>query len=160
MDKKQTVIEFLERQHIPYRWVDHPAVFTVAESAGLIEDKTPIKNLLLRSRGGQTFLIIMAGNERLDLKTTAVTLGVKKLHFADSNTMMSSVGVLPGSVSLFGILHPGSKDIEVILDAKLMTGKELGFHPNDNTATLFITPADVEQILRHTGHHYKVINLY
>jgi hypothetical protein len=34
------------------------------------------------------------------------------------------------------------------------------FHPNDNTATIFIPGAALEQIVRQTGHELTILKLY
>ena len=150
---KDKVIGILDELDIAYRWVDHPAVFTVAESTKLIDGKRPIKNLLVQEKGGgRRILVIMAGEDRLDTKLIASSLGTKKVHFADPETLKSSLGVAPGAVSVFGLLYEGSKDVEVVIDEKLLGEPELGFHPNDNTATLFIPGESLSRIIEKTGH--------
>lgn len=161
MTSKHIISELLEKLDISYRWVDHPPAFTVADSANILVNKTPIKNLLLQEQNGdQLFLVVMAGLERLDMKATARRLSVNKLHFASAETLLKTMHVTPGSVSIFGLIYPESNNISVVIDAQLMNSNELGFHPNDNTATVFIPNARIENILRHTGHRYKIMNLY
>lgn len=114
---KKVILELLENLAIPYRWVDHPPVFTVAESIMHIEDKKPIKNLLMQEKNnGRKILVIMFGDQMLDTKALAQQLGTKKLSFADPRVLMDTFGVAPGAVSVFGLLHPGSTDVEVVID--------------------------------------------
>ena len=157
---KDKILSLLKELNIPYRVETHVAVFTVAEATQHIKDKRPIKNLLLQNdKKDRTFLVIMDGEEKLDMKTLAKKLGAKKLRFASPEVMMEKLGVEPGSVSLFGVLSPNSGDVEVIIDQSLLNEPELGFHPNDNTATIFIAGSAVEKILRHLERKYQIVSL-
>ncbi|MBI2798272.1 hypothetical protein HYX70_03170 [Candidatus Saccharibacteria bacterium] len=74
---KKEITEFLD-PNIKYRWLDHPAVFTVAESMRHIKDKTPVKNLLLKEKGSdRKLLVIMSGEQRLDMKALAAEIDTK-----------------------------------------------------------------------------------
>jgi Ala-tRNA(Pro) deacylase len=160
---KQRVLDFLREAGISYRWVDHPPVFTVEESLRELgeEDKCPIKNLLLEERKGERkLLVIMGGEQKLDTKLLSQRLGCGKLRFASADILEQTLGVKPGSVSIFGLLHEGSKQVEVVIDQALLKADELGFHPNDNTATLFISPRALEQITKLTGHKIHTLALY
>src|SRR5665213_3220856 len=102
---------------IAYRVETHAAVFTVAESSVELKGKRPIKNLLLQDdKKRRTFLVIMDGNRQLDMKALAPKLGVRKLRFASPDTLLAKLGVTPGAVSLFGLLHEGSEGVEVAVD--------------------------------------------
>jgi Ala-tRNA(Pro) deacylase len=157
---KETIEGLLSELDIPYRWVEHPAVFTVAESMKHIEDKRPIKNILLQEKGeGQKILVILAGEKQVDARAIAAEFGTRKLRFAGPEVLEQTLGVKPGSVSIFGLLHPGAADVKVVIDKDLLAEPELGFHPNDNTATIFIPGSAVEHILRRTKHLYRALDI-
>jgi Ala-tRNA(Pro) deacylase len=157
---KDEILQFLTELDIPYHFEEHPAVFTVAEALEKIEDKRPIKNLLLvEAKGERLVLVIMDGEQKLDTKFLARTLGIKKLQFAKPDILKTTLGVEPGSVSLFGVLHSGSEKVEVIIDESLMGESEIGFHPNLNTATIFIPGSACEKILQKTSHTYRILQL-
>lgn len=140
---------------------DHPALFTVEESFEHIKDKKPIKNLLLQEKNnGRKILVIMSGEQRLDIKLIARTFDTKKLQFADPETLKKTLGVTPGAVSVFGLLYDGSAGVEVAIDESLMLETELGFHPNENTATLFIPSTALEQVVKFTKHKYELIKMH
>lgn len=157
---KKNIIKLLDDLDIKYHWVDHPPVFTVAESLETI-DKTPIKNLLLQEKNhGRKILVVMAGDERLDAKLIREKLGTKKLQFANEQTLSETFGVKPGAVSVFGLLHEGAKGVEVVLDERVVhRGRELGFHPNDNTSTIFFSASQLEPIIKKLGHKYTLMKL-
>ena len=155
------VYELLDTLGIAYRVQEHEAVFTVADSCKVLSEKVPVKSLLVREeKGEQVWMVIMRGDVRLDMKLLARELGVKRIVFVRPERVEALVGVKPGSVSLFGLLHDGATRIDVIIDETLMDESELGFHPNDNTATVFITPSDIETILAVTGHIFRKMRVY
>ncbi len=157
---QKRIIDFLEQHDIPYRVISHPAVFTVAESILHVKDDFPLKNLLLtEEKGTRKILVIMAGQDRLDTKMLARTLQTKKLRFASADMLLDTLGVTPGSVSLFGLLHDGSTGVELVMDDRLPKVAEVGFHPNDNTSTIFIPGAAITRITAETGHTLHIVSL-
>ena len=158
---KERVIHLLDDLQIKYRWLDHPAAFTVDDLNNLDEPIKPIKNLLLQEDDGKRkFLVVMAGNERLDLKATRIKLGSKRLRFASDKTLFQTFGITPGAVSIFGFLHDGSANVEVVIDKEILLDEELGFHPNYNTATIFFASKELETILKKMSCKYTIMKLY
>ncbi len=162
MDKldQQQIITTLKALDIPHRIVQHPPVFSVADSVGVAPEKYPVKNLFLVERNGpRKLLVIMDGLARLDVKGLAADLGTAKLHFGNENTLRQHMGVAPGSVSLFCLLHPGSQDVEVVVQKQLLSQPELGFHPGDNTATVFIPGASIERFVAGVGREPVFVSM-
>lgn len=159
-EKRQPIFDLLAELQIDYRLQEHRAVYTVAESSDVLPDKVPVKTLLVTDdKKSHVWMVAMRGDVRLDMKELAKVLGAKKLQFVRAERVEEIVGVPPGSVSIFGLLHPGSHDVQVILDEALMNEKEIGFHPQDNTATVFIQPSDLAQIVDATCHKYRILAL-
>lgn len=156
---REVVKRFLDDSGIPYRWVDHEAVFTVNESLDAIKDKEPVKNLLLKSKSGRYYLIIMSGLNTLDMKHLAKRLNTGKLHMASSDDLKTLLGVNPGSVSLFSLLNDSDSLVELLFEERLLKASELGFHPNDNTATIFIDTSYLQQIVEGLNHPMLLVNL-
>lgn len=160
MSDRQRILALLEELHIPHRIVDHPAVFTVAESMEHIKDKRPIKNLLIKEKGvGRKFLVIMDGETRLDMKAIEKLQGTRKLSFTNAEMLEETLGVTPGSVSVFGLLNDEALSVEVIVDERLLAEKELGFHPNENTATIFMPGEAFKTIIEHTKHKLHIMRM-
>jgi Ala-tRNA(Pro) deacylase len=159
-EKRQPIFDLLAELQIDYRLQEHRAVYTVAESSDVLPDKVPVKTLLVTDdKKSHVWMVAMRGDVRLDMKELAKVLGAKKLQFVRAERVEEIVGVPPGSVSIFGLLHPGSHDVHVIVDEALMNEKEIGFHPQDNTATVFIRPSDLAQIVDATCHKYRILAL-
>ncbi len=145
---------------IEYKLLDHPAVFTVAESMEHTPGKYPVKNLLLKEeKGERCVLVICKGDERLDTKLVERELSLKKLQFAKPDILMSKLGVEPGSASLFSVLYPGSCGLEVVIDSRLILQDKLGFHPSINTKTIFISGDNIKRFLDVLEVRYSIIVL-
>ena len=71
---------------------------------------------------------------------------------------MEKLGLTPGSVSPFGLLHEGSADVRVIIDADLRQAERLIFHPNINTASVTISFADFERFLASRGNAVRFLS--
>lgn len=156
----QRIEKMLEALDIPYRWISHPPVFTVEESRKYISEKRPIKNLLLQEKkGDRLVLVIMSGDERLNLQKLAAIIESRKLRFASSETLNAVLRVTPGSVSIFGLLNDTENKVEVVLDKILLAEDELGFHPNENTSTIFVPGFSLKKIVAQAENRYKIIEL-
>src|SRR5215469_11662864 len=95
---------------IAHRTVSHPPVFTVEESKAL-RGELPgghVKNLFLRDKKGVPWLVVAEEDRRIDLKALAARLGAGKVSFASPERLMRHLGVLPGSVTPFGLINDKS----------------------------------------------------
>jgi Ala-tRNA(Pro) deacylase len=154
------ILDLLNNLGIDYRLVQHPAVFTVQESQKVLEDKKPIKNLFLINKNKTNmYLIVMAGEKKLDLKKLAAQLGQKKISFGSADLLQQTLGVAPGSVSFFCLLEDSASSVQLILDQEVLGYDEIGFHPNDNTSTIFITPSELQKIINKNNINHKTIDI-
>ena len=140
---------------IEYTVHEHPPVFTVDEAERYWADipATHCKNLFLRNnKGGRHYLVILEHSKKADLKALQVKLGEDRLSFASPDRLQRFLGLTPGSVSPFGLLHEGARDVIVVLDEDLAKADRLGFHPNVNTATITLAGADFLRFLDSRGN--------
>lgn len=157
---KSKIFNLLDDLGIKYEYLEHEPVFTVAESEQVIKDKTPVKNLVLMDeKTNELYMVICRGEIRLDLKNLANSIGTNRLVFAKPEVLKAKLGVTPGSVSIFSLLNNHHNDVTVLIDKEILTAKRLGFHPNDNTASIFIDGEDLEKILKNTKNSYKYIDI-
>jgi Ala-tRNA(Pro) deacylase len=147
---KSSVFQALDSLGIQYESYDHPAVFN-SEDAGQYWRHiagTQVKNLFLRNKkGDRHYLVILGIDKRADLKTLVKIIGDDRFSFGSPERLMAKMGLTPGSVSPFGLLHPDSADLLVIIDEDLRKAERLLFHPNINTATVTISFADLQKFL-------------
>jgi Ala-tRNA(Pro) deacylase len=150
MSDPQKVYDFLDSMGIQYEKYEHPPVFTAQEAAehwGPI-NATQVKNLFLRNKkGDRQYLVILGIDKQADLRQLVKIIGDDRFSFGSPERLMATLGVTPGSVSPFGLLHEGSKDVRVIVDQDLRSAGRLIFHPNVNTASVTISVADLERVL-------------
>src|SRR5687767_7698721 len=160
--QKRQVFEALDALGIPYEAFDHPPVFTSEDA-----DKywrgipaTPVKNLFLRNKkGNREYLVILGIDKRADLRQLVRIIGDDRFSFGSAERLMQTLGLTPGSVSPFGLIHAASGDVQVIIDADLRNADRLIFHPNINTASVTISFADLEKFLASRGNTIRYINV-
>ena len=63
-----------------------------------------------------------------------------------------------GSVSPLGILNDESRSVIFAADAALASLPAIGVHPNDNTATVFLSFADLRRIIEAHGNSVVLID--
>jgi Ala-tRNA(Pro) deacylase len=150
MRDPQDVYDALDALGIGYEKYEHPPVFTGGEAAehwGSIP-ATRVKNLFLRNKkGDRHYLVILEIAKHADLRQLVKVIGDDRLSFGSADRLMAQLGVTPGSVSPFGLLHDPSGSVRVIVDQDLRGGGRLIFHPNINTASVTISVADFERFL-------------
>jgi len=156
------VYEALQRLQIRWARHEHPPVFTVEEAQAHWASipATHCKNLLLRNKKGTThYLVIVESSKRVDIGALTTKLGEDRLSFASPERLAAHLGLTPGSVSPFGLLHPGSRDVRVIIDADLREARDVAFHPNVNTATIVLAWADFERFLSDRGNIVRFVQI-
>jgi Ala-tRNA(Pro) deacylase len=139
--------------------LDHPAVFTVAESSKL-EREMPgghTKNLFLKDKRDRLFLVVALGHAHIDLKTLHRTLGCDRLSFGRPELLMEVLGVPAGSVTPFALINDTAHRVTVILDADMMCHERLNYHPLKNTATTNIAREDLLAFIRSCGHEPRIV---
>ncbi|MGW9329215.1 prolyl-tRNA synthetase associated domain-containing protein [Bosea sp. NPDC055594] len=158
----QDLVAALDKLGIETTRIDHEAVFTVAESKelrGAISGHHT-KNLFLKDKKGRLFLLSALESTRIDLKRLHETLGASgRLSFGSAELLMEKLGVTPGSVTAFAVINDRAGDVTMVLDAGLMTGEPMNFHPLVNTATLGIARDDMLAFLRASGHEPLIVAL-
>lgn len=156
------VYEALERLNISWTRHEHPPVFTVEEAQAHWASipATHCKNLLLRNKKGTThYLIIVESSKRVDIGALTTKLGEDRLSFASPERLAKHLGLTPGSVSPFGLLHAGSRDVRVVVDADLRQAEKVAFHPNVNTATIVLAWSDFERFLQDRGNIVRYVQV-
>ncbi|MDR1989279.1 MAG: prolyl-tRNA synthetase associated domain-containing protein, partial [Acidobacteriaceae bacterium] len=137
-EQEQLVTAHLGGLGIPFEHYQHPPIATADEGvehwAGI--DAVHCKNLFLRNqKGDRHYLVILEHTKRADLRAVAEQVGDGKLSFGSPERLMTFLGVTPGSVSPFGLIHDRAQHVRVFLDRELKHAARISFHPNINTAT-------------------------
>jgi Ala-tRNA(Pro) deacylase len=158
----QPVYQRLAELDIAYERYEHPPVATVDEAEqywGAI-DAMHCKNLFLRNqKGNRHYLVIVEHSKRVDLRAVANQIGDGKLSFASPERLQTYLGVMPGSVSPFGLVHDREHHVRVFLDRVLRTATRISFHPNINTITLTLAYCDFERFLASCGNSIRYVDV-
>lgn len=140
--------------------VEHPPLFTVEDSQALRGDIPGghTKNLFLKDKKGNIFLVVVEEETRVDLKSLHQPLGAaSRLSFGSAELLEEVLGVKPGAVTAFGPVNDTGGRVTVVLDEELMAHETINCHPLVNTATTAIRSADLIRFLRTTGHEPLVM---
>jgi Ala-tRNA(Pro) deacylase len=139
----------------------HPPVFTVEEARAHHGALAGVhtKNLFLKDKKGQLWLIVTAEDRAVNLKDLRQRIGAAALSFARPEVLSEALGITPGSVTPFAVINDTSGRVRVVLDAEMMKGARLNFHPLINTATTSITPANLLAFLDACGHPPLMVTL-
>jgi Ala-tRNA(Pro) deacylase len=159
---RQDLFSFLDGLGIKHTTKDHPPVFTVAESVSL-RDEIPgghTKNLFVKDKKDNFFLLTVEENAAVDLKTVHTLIGAaSKVSFGKPEKLMDYLGVVPGSVTAFGAINDTNKNVTFVLDADLMAHDIINCHPLSNDATTSIAGADLIRFMEATGHTPLVLKV-
>ena len=156
------LFEYLDSLGIAHSTKYHPPVFTVAGSESL-RDEIPgghTKNLFLKDRKDQYFLLTVEENATVDLKTVhQIVGGASKFSFGKPEKLMEYLGVIPGSVTAFGVINDTGRNVTIVLDADLMKNEIVNCHPLSNDATTSIAGSDLIRFVEATGHTAHVLKV-
>src|SRR3982751_6121594 len=122
---------------IAQRTVEHPPVFTVEEAKAL-RGNLPghhIKNLFLRNKKEEMWLVVALEDRAIDLKQLGERLGAGRLSFGSPERLRTDVGVEPGSVTPFAVINDTGRKVKLMLDSALREGGLVNAHPLVNTMT-------------------------
>lgn len=141
--------------------IDHPAVFTVAESS-LLDRDIPgghTKNLFLKDAKDRLFLFVAHAHTSVDLKALPKEIGSARLSFGKPELLMEVLGVSPGSVTAFAVMNESEGRVQVIVDEALMRFEAINCHPLTNTATTTIARDDLLAFLNACAHPPRVLSI-
>src|ERR1044072_2800041 len=153
------LLAFLQKHGIVTTTVEHPPLFTVEQSQALRGEIAGghTKNLFLKDKKDQVFLVVAEEDADIDMKSLQKRIDSARLSFGRPELMGELLGVVPGSVTPFGVINDGAGRVSVILDQALLRHETLNCHPLENTATTSIGRKDFLAFLRHAGHEPRIL---
>lgn len=154
-------IAFLDSLGIASTTRRHPPVHTVEEAKALRGDIPGghCKNLFLKDKKDQLWLVVALEERPIDLKTLDKRIGAARLSFGKAELLREVLGVEPGSVTPFALLNDRDRRVRVVLDQGMMQIRPLNYHPMHNAATTTIQPEDLLRFLAATGHEPLMVDL-
>ena len=151
----------LEGLGIAFTRHDHAPTFSVAESEYL---KTHIpglhcRNLFVRDKKEDMFLVVAGNDTPVDMKKLAVLLGCGRLSFGSAERLWRHLGVRPGSVCPFAIINDKEGLVEIVLDKSMMDADVVNYHPLENDKTIGLAPAGLLKFIESCGHVPRIADL-
>ncbi|TRL37009.1 prolyl-tRNA synthetase associated domain-containing protein [Rhizobium straminoryzae] len=158
----QDLFRFLDDLGISHSTKSHPPVFTVSESESL-RDEIPgghTKNLFVKDKKDRFFVLTVEERASVDLKSVHKVIGASsRVSFGSPEKMLDYLGVIPGSVTVFGALNDTGNNVTFVLDEDLMSHEIINGHPLSNDATTSIGRNDLIRFLKATGHEPLVLKV-
>ncbi len=155
--------QILDEFGISFNYHEHPPVPTVEEASKYWKgiESAHCKNLFFRNhKGNKHYLVIFDYSMSLNIKDLEQRLKQGKLTFASPKRMMKYLGLQPGSVSPFGLIHDAGNHVHLFIDENLKRSDKISFHPNLNNASLVISFSDFERFLYLVGNSFEYVRLY
>jgi Ala-tRNA(Pro) deacylase len=163
MNGEPRLYEILTALGISFVYYEHPPAPTIEEAMKYWKDieATHCKNLFFRNhKGNRHYLVVLEHRQALSIHDLEKRLKQGKLSFSSDQRMMKYLGVTPGSVTPFGLIHDQDHHVHLFLDANLQKSMKISFHPCINTASLVVNWTDFLRFLQWTGNTYEFIKLY
>jgi len=159
---KEIVYEYLKALNIEFEIQDHPALYTCADNDkyGLVFDAMLAKNLFVKNKNKtKYYLISMPVDKQMRLSDLAIKLKEQKLSFASEEDLLARLKIKPGAVSILNVIGADLSDVICVVDSMLINADKVGFHPNDNTATIIFNGNKIENILKNQDAIYHFMDI-
>jgi Ala-tRNA(Pro) deacylase len=150
----QQLFARLDQLGIAHRTVAHPPVFTVEEAKALRGNRPGhhIKNLFLRNKKEEMWLVVALEDRAIDLKRLGEILEAGRLSFGSAERLKRHLGVDPGSVTPLALVNDEARAVRLVLDRGVADGGPINAHPLVNTMTTALSPGDLLRFFEATGH--------
>ena len=150
----QQLFDRLAQLGIAQRTVEHPPVFTVEEAKALRGDLPGhhVKNLFLRNKKEEMWLVVALEDRAIDLKRLGEALGAGRLSFGSADRLRRYLGVEPGSVTPLALVNDNTGQVRLAVDRGLLNGGPVNVHPLVNTMTTAMDAGDLVLFFEASGH--------
>ena len=155
----------LDSLGVEYWRTDHPqapsTTMEICASVDAVLQARICKNLFLCNRQQTDFyLLVMPGDKPFRTSELSHQLGVSRLSFADEGHMLQYLDLMPGSVSVLGLMNDRDGRVRLVIDRDVLAEEWFACHPCKNTSSLKFRTRDLtEKILPAMGHTPTVVRL-
>ena len=157
----ERLFDVLQSLDIQYKTHHHAPIFTVDEGEHLKANisGTHCRNLFLRDKKKVMYLVVAANETAIDLKKLEKLIESGRLSFGSRDRLWQYLGIRPGSVCPFCAINDEIHDVNIVLDAAMMAGEIVNYHPLDNAMTISLSPSELLRFFDYTGHVPKIVDL-
>ena len=163
LEKETRVYDFMDKLKVEYIRTDHECADTMelCRDIETVLDCKICKNLFLCNRQKTNFYLLMLPGEKPFLtKDLSKQIGSARLSFADNTYMEKYLDILPGSVSVLGLMNDKDNNVKLLIDEDILCDEYIGCHPCVNTSSLKIKTKDmIERIIPAMNHDYLIVKL-
>lgn len=116
------------------------------------------KNLFLCNRQKTKFYLLMIpGDKKFLTKDLSQQINSARLSFADGEAMQKYLDVMPGSVSVMGLMNDSDNTVQLLIDSDVLQSDYVGCHPCMNTSSLRMKVKDLTEKVLPAIHHEPII---
>lgn len=116
------------------------------------------KNLFLCNRQKTKFYLLMIPDDKKFLtKDLSQQINSARLSFADGEAMQKYLDVVPGSVSVMGLMNDSDNTVQLLIDSNVLQSEYVGCHPCMNTSSLRMKVRDLTEKILPAIHHEPII---
>lgn len=153
---KQETYDYLRAHGVDFEITEHKAVFNMEECADLHlpYPESEAKNLFIRDdKHAHYYLITVKGRQAGESEGLPPRpRGTRPLTFASPEELLDLLKLTPGSVTPLGLLADEEHRVDFFLDRDfLLPPDRIGVHPNDNTATIWLSAQALVNVLKENG---------
>lgn len=136
----ESICEYLQRHHIPFRTLHHQPTVTSEESANARGEDVKI--------GGKAIVMKVDGSFKLFVLSAALKIASKKVkqlcnatsvRFASKEELQSLTGLVPGSVPPFG---KPFFDLDLYIDVSILQNERIAFNAGSLTDSIIMKTTD------------------
>ena len=157
--KEIRVYDLLDQLGMEYLRTDHEHADTMeaCHEIDAILEILICKNLFLCNRQKTRFyLLMMPGEKPFKTKELSAQIQSARLSFASEEYMEEYLDILPGSVSIMGLMNDKDNHVQLLVDEDVKKGEFLGCHPCINTSSLKLKTTDVFDKFLPAVHHKPI----
>ena len=129
-DKEKRVYELLDRLGIAYERVDHEAAETMEACEEIDKFLAPAvicKNLFLcNTQKTKFYLLMIRGDKKFKTKEISSQIHSARLSFAPAEKMEEYLDILPGSVSVLGLMNDKEHQVQLLVDEDVLNTEYVG----------------------------------
>ena len=163
LPREVRVYDLLDTLGIEYLRADHEHADTMEACHEIDEilNCTICKNLFLCNRQQTAFYLLMIpGDKPFKTRELSSQIGSARLSFAPPEQMLEYLDILPGSVSVMGLMNDHDHHVQLLVDEDILKGDAIGCHPCVNTSSMKIKTADIfDKFLPAVHHDKKIVHL-
>lgn len=164
LEKEIRVYDFLDELGISYDRIDHEEANTMEACKAIDEALAPAvicKNLfLVNSAGTQYYLLMIREDKKFKTAEVSKQIGSSRLSFGTAEKMEEYLNILPGSVSVLGLMNDTNNQVKLLVDQDVLAQEYFGCHPCVNTSSLRLATKDVFEIfLPKVAHTYETVTI-